>query len=266
MKKIVLIPIRHRGNLQIAIHFAFSNEVKEHLLKLKNVKWSRTNKMFYIPFSSENKRKIYQHLNSKGWFVDYSQLQYFPEESCPRDRLRDQFSARQKKIFQEYIAYLQGRRLSASTVRTYSGFIEIFMEFIGNRALSEIGNRDIERFMEQKVVVRNYSISTHRQITSALKQFSSLYPETCIDPQKIYQPPKDRYLPGVLSKEEVIALLQATRNLKHRAALAMMYAGGLRIGELLNLKLKDIDIQRRQIFIKKSKGRKDRMVVLAESI
>ena len=147
MRKIVLIPIQHRGSLQIAVYFGFSQEIKEHLMKFKHIKWSRTLKSFYLPYTQENKGKIFQHLNLKGWYVDYSQLQYLPEESCPKPRLRDQFSEEQKKTFEEYVVYLKGKRLSESTVRTYSGFIELFIEFIGNKVVKEIRSRDIELFI-----------------------------------------------------------------------------------------------------------------------
>jgi site-specific recombinase XerD len=72
-------------------------------------------------------------------------------------------------------------------------------------------------------------------------------------------------LPLILSKEEVINLLQCTKILKHRAILALIYASGLRISELINLELQDIDVDRKQIIIKKGKGRKDRYVILANS-
>ena len=68
-----------------------------------------------------------------------------------------------------------------------------------------------------------------------------------------------------MSKEEVIDLLRYTKNLKHRAVLAMIYSAGLRISELLNLKLFHIDIDRKQITVKNSKGRRDRTVILAQS-
>lgn len=72
-------------------------------------------------------------------------------------------------------------------------------------------------------------------------------------------------LPSVLSKEEVIDLLRATHNLKHRTILALLYSCGLRISEVLRLRLADIDLDRRQLVIYQAKGRKDRYVVLAES-
>ncbi len=72
-------------------------------------------------------------------------------------------------------------------------------------------------------------------------------------------------LPLVLSKEEVIDLIRHTQNLKHRALITMIYSAGLRISELLNLKISDIDVDRRQLIVRQGKGRKDRMIVLADS-
>ncbi len=75
-----------------------------------------------------------------------------------------------------------------------------------------------------------------------------------------------RKLPEVLSIEEILSLIQVTHNLKHRTIIAMLYSCGLRIGELLNLRLADIHLRRRQLQIRNAKGRKDRYVVLADSV
>jgi site-specific recombinase XerD len=109
------------------------------------------------------------------------------------------------------------------------------------------------------------SISSQRQLISAIKLFKAFYPECKIDDLKLTRPKKSKILPTVLSKEQIIDLLRCTKNLKHRAILAMIYSAGLRISELLNLQLNNIDIDRRQIIVKNSKGRKDRMIILAES-
>jgi len=70
-------------------------------------------------------------------------------------------------------------------------------------------------------------------------------------------------LPEILSPQEVAALFQATGNLKHRALLMTMYAGGLRVSEVTHLRVSDIDSQRMMIRIEQGKGRKDRYVMLS---
>ncbi len=78
-------------------------------------------------------------------------------------------------------------------------------------------------------------------------------------------PKRDKKLPVVLSKEEVLKILQVTKNLKHRTIIAMLYGSGLRIGELIDLELSCFDFNRKQLFIKQAKGRKDRYTTISES-
>ena len=164
-----------------------------------------------------------------------------------------------------YISYLEGLRLSNSTINVYSGFIADFLLYIKHNELRTLGNKDVQRFTETMVKKKAYGISTHRQMVSAIKHFANRFEETAIDSPELKRPGKDRRLPTVLSYAEIIALLQVTANLKHRTALALLYSSGLRISELINLKLSALDIERGQILIKNSKGRKDRYVVMAKS-
>ena len=77
------------------------------------------------------------------------------------------------------------------------------------------------------------------------------------------RPRKERTLPEVLSEEEVSNLLHVTQNLKHKAILMTIYSAGLRVGEAIALKIKDIDSQRMQIRVEQSKGKKDRYTLLS---
>lgn len=131
--------------------------------------------------------------------------------------------------------------------------------------MSELSNRAIEAYIEDVYIRRKYSISKQRQFISALKIFKNFNPSLPYESLELIRPKKDRYLPTVLSKSEIIQLIRVTKNLKHRAIIAMIYSCGFRISELINLELRDIDINRRQILIKNSKGRKDRYVIVAES-
>src|SRR3989304_2538015 len=72
-----------------------------------------------------------------------------------------------------------------------------------------------------------------------------------------------RKLPEILSPQEVAAVFRATPNLKHRALLMTMYAGGLRVSEVTHLRVTDVDGQRMVIRIEQGKGRKDRYIMLS---
>ncbi len=87
-----------------------------------------------------------------------------------------------------------------------------------------------------------------------------------LQPELIHRPKCPKLLPNVLSKEEVKQIFDKTSNLKHKAMLSLIYACGLRCGELLKLKFEHVDTKRNLLIIKQAKGRKDRIVPLSAKI
>lgn len=73
-------------------------------------------------------------------------------------------------------------------------------------------------------------------------------------------------IPSVLSREEIRRVLDATKNLKHRTLIALAYGAGLRVSEVVNLKIKDVDFDRSLIYVTQGKGRKDRITLLPEKL
>ncbi|MEM9143850.1 MAG: tyrosine-type recombinase/integrase, partial [Bacteroidota bacterium] len=82
----------------------------------------------------------------------------------------------------------------------------------------------------------------------------------------IARPRKQKQLPKVLSKNEVLDLIDSTNNLKHRCIVSLLYSAGLRRSELLNLKLEDVDGKRMLICVRAAKGNKNRMIVLSPTL
>ncbi len=88
-------------------------------------------------------------------------------------------------------------------------------------------------------------------------------------PNRFYSiecPRKKEHLPGVLSKEEILQMIQATKNLKHRCMISLLYSTGLRRGELLTMKVTDIDSHRMLVKVKQGKGGKDRYTLLRKQV
>lgn len=264
MEQVRLFPLNHKRALQIGIAFKFDNELKTHIKQLTDLNWSRTHSCFYVPFTQKNKAELYWHLKKVNCEMDYSRLQSYKLEVTETQKILKFSASDHVDTMREFESYLNGNRYSQSTVDTYCHFVSMLLKFL-KKPVSEFTNRDIELFVEKEIAAPGYSISTHRQCISALKHFADLHEQSQIDSDKLKRPDKSKYLPVVLSKEQVIDLLRATRNLKHRAVLALIYSSGLRVGELLSLQIKEIDVDRKQILIKNGKGRKDRYVMLAES-
>jgi len=259
---LLLKKVEHRNKVQLLVLFDFNFSLKEQIKSLGYF-WSQTLKGWYTLFTSENISTLKEALkNSATIKLDSSVFESI--EVLPIRKQRN-ISEDNKNVVRLFVKYLKGKRYSESTIKTYFTFVADFFDYIQDTDLESINNRTLELFIEDVFIPRKYSISTHRQFISAMKLFKAFYPECKIDEIQLKRPKKSRLLPTVLSKEEIIDLLRYTKNLKHRAVLAMIYSAGLRISELLNLKLKDIDIDRRQIIVKNSKGRRDRHIILADS-
>lgn len=260
---LLLKKVEHKNKIQLLVLFDFNFGIKEQLKTIGSYYWSQTLKGWYTNFSSEKISILKETLKNKATFkLDASMY-----ESIEVSLIRKQrnISEDNKKIVRLYVKYLKGKCYSESTIKTYFTFVADFFDYIKDTDLESINNRTIELFIEDVFIPRKYSISTHRQFISAMKLFKAFYPECKIDEIQLKRPKKSKLLPTVLSKEEIIDLLRCTKNLKHRAVLAMIYSAGLRISELLNLQLNEIDVDRRQIVVKNSKGRRDRNIILADS-
>ncbi|MDX1761260.1 MAG: tyrosine-type recombinase/integrase, partial [Christiangramia sp.] len=260
METIKLSAFDLHGKTQIGIQFRYDRKMIDHLKLLAGVHWSNTFGCFYLEAQKKNLNQLITHLIGRGYYVDYSAVNISKLPDPASDKTNQE---PERKEITDFKNYLEGLRHSESTIENYTHFVSKFLNFHNFKEYYDL--RDVDRFVEAKIASGHYSISSHRQCISALKHYFELTEQEEIDPTKLKRPDKSKYLPGVLSKEEVIDLLRATRNLKHRSILALIYSSGLRIGELLNLKLSDIDVDRRQILVRQAKGRKDRYVMLAES-
>lgn len=129
--------------------------------------------------------------------------------------------------------------------------------------MDKIDEASIIAFCQYLVIDRKVSAATQNQAINAIKFY---YERVLGGQRKFYclqRPDKEQKLPTVLSTEEITSILKATGNLKHKAILTVIYSSGLRISELINLKIKDIDAERMQIRIEQGKGKKDRYTLLS---
>ena len=263
--KVVLTEFEHRSTPCYGIGFVFNDTIKKTIRSINHVRWSNSKKTYYVPKNKISLHQLYTIFNKKDIYVDYSKIKrenntYQKNKKAPR-----KISDDKKEVIRAFIRYLRGLRLSESTIKTYFTFVADFVEFIDDKPLDTLSNIDVRLFVEKQVKKKKYAISTHRQLISAIKHFGVFLPDSNLVVEELPRPSSSSYLPTVLSKEEVIDLLRATKNLKHRTIIALLYSAGLRIGEVINMELSAIDIDRRQLFIKNAKGRKDRVIVLAES-
>lgn len=155
---------------------------------------------------------------------------------------------------------------SKSTIKTYLGEISAFLALIKNRDADTFDTKRIKAYLFYCHTVLMLTEATIHSRINALK----FYYEQVLKREKIFfdipRPKKHLQLPKVISEEKIISNLFIIENLKHKTLLLLAYSCGLRVSELVNLKVKDINSDRMQISIVKAKGKKDRTVPLSKSI
>ncbi|WP_298766909.1 tyrosine-type recombinase/integrase [uncultured Polaribacter sp.] len=267
MISVTLNSFTHNAKSCIAIKFPYNYEAKEYIKQFKAVRWSKTHATFYIYFTEASLEDLKKHL-AKGNIKILNKAKKQPVSKLSKEVKFELKPINEEKtiVYRHYINFLKGKRFSKATIASYSNFIIEFLRFTDKKPVDNLDENDVRAYIEWAVNTLNYSVSTHRQMVSGFRHFAHFYPACTINPDNIYMPRKDRKLPIVLSIDEVLSILQVTKNLKHRVVIAILYSSGLRISEIINLRLSDFDFKRKQLYIHNGKGRKDRYATIAESV
>ena len=269
--KIVLFSLEHNGKKQIKIDFSHDNYLKNTVKKLNGIKWSQTNNCWYVENKPQNLREIFALFRGIAW-VDANALfkknneTKQPEVEYKKVVLTNAVSTENIDKINKLAQWLNSKRYSKNTIKTYSESLKTFFKFYHNKQASEINNQDIINFNTEYILRQKLSSSFQNQVVNAIKLFFSIIENRNLDIELIHRPRREKKLPNVLSKEEVKTILNALGNIKHKAMLSLIYSCGLRRSELLNLKPADVDSKRGILKIRQSKGKKDRIAPLSKKI
>lgn len=157
------------------------------------------------------------------------------------------------------------RNLSPETIRSYVFQVAQFAKHF-QKSPDLLGPAEVREYQLFLLREKKYARSTLKQVVAALRFF---YRTTLGRQQNLEQlryGKREKRLPEVLNKDEVLALFSSTRNLKHRTVLMTLYATGVRVSELTRLRVEDLDSKRGLIRVHPGKGRKDRYVPLSSSL
>jgi len=239
----------------------------QFLRKFKFVRWDSNLYKWIIPNYGENLELLKSYFNTRIAKIDTNQCDVCKPEKNITDVLMNQKLAeldlQALKEIGQFKYWMEHKRYSKSTVKTYVGAITVFLRFIKPKTSAEATNEDMRRFVYQYMIPRKLSFSYQNQAVNAAKLFFKTIRGSVLITEQLERPRSEHKLPNVLSKEEVAILLKALVNMKHRTMLSLIYSCGLRRGELLNLLPSDVDSKRGLLIIRQAKGRKDRIVPLS---
>lgn len=268
-KSISLYHLMIDGQKMIGIKFAPDRLIQDLIKGLPNPKWSKEYNMAYIVNTKGNLGIIFNTFKGHVW-INYNRFFTNRPVNMGNEAVDVQWFRKRKPVPgyrycpEEYLLKLELKRYANNTVRTYVSFFEMFINHYKAKELSAIDESDIRAFL-QKLVHKNVSNSYLNQAINAIK----FYYEVVLGmPNRFYEierPRKESKLPTVISKAEVLSVIENANNIKHRCIMELLYGSGLRRSELLRLKPADIDSKRMLVRVKGSKGNKDRLTLLSHT-
>lgn len=237
---------------------------------LNNVKWSDTNSMNYIPNNKENLDTVFNLFKGVAWinsghFFNNKPI-HIGGDSVNMDSFRQRIVTDDYRTCPEdFFRKLEIKKYSLSTAKTYISFFEKFINYYRDKSLSCIDENDIRNYLQELVKEGR----SHSYLNQAVNSVKFYYEVVMGMPNRFYsieRPRPEHKLPKVISQEEVAELIKNTSNLKHKCIISLLYSAGLRRGELLNLKIEDIDSKRMLIYVNAAKGKRDRVTILSKHV
>ncbi len=166
---------------------------------------------------------------------------------------------------EEYTARLIRERYSGNTLKQYSAALCRWLHhLLSGIPPDQIGAEAINRYLDS-IAVSNVSYQEINRHISALKFYYERILTLDLEIMGIKRPRRPQSLPKVMSIGEVSKILTASNNIKHLSMLYLAYGSGLRSGEILQLKIHDLHLENKQVWVRKGKGNKDRVVVLSQT-
>jgi site-specific recombinase XerD len=297
--QVILKPLYHRSQQCIGIYFEKNAIVQVAIQKQAGAKWSKTNGCWYVPCTGEtylglkaaienkaeleiaelkkfllerrkanaesslsNNNKNIAGSEKKGNAVkvaNFSKVGNLQKPATSQHKL----SKENAEALQLFCRQLLLKAYSQSTIKTYTNEFVQFLQTIKDKPASDFSVSRLKDYFEYCYSKLHLSENTLHSRINSLK----FYYEQVLNREKFFweipRPKKHLILPKVLGEEELRRLFAAANNLKHKAILFAAYSAGLRVSEVINLRLQDIDRERKQLFVYCSKGKKDRYVALS---
>lgn len=291
MKTVTLKKISHKGKNCIAILFPIDARLNSTVRKLEGVRWSQTHTCWLVDENENNLDGIYKTFNGIASVVSLKSekpasehpgkkkpllpapakssasvpvpvKKQVPAVSSDSDAHREQH----RIALAAYIELLKLKNYSENSIKTYRNHFIHFLHYFSNRKPSAITREEIMDYLVKFRNRQNWSSTIQNQRINAIKFFFEKLLNRKRDVYDLPRAKKEFKLPTVFSEAELRRLILSTQNIKHRAILCLAYSAGLRISEIIALKMADIDKDRMVITLRGAKGKKDRQVMLSETL
>jgi len=251
----------HYGEERLFAAFPFDRKLISIIKEIPGARWSRSKKKWHFNLNPKVVELLKQKFDAKA-ALDATLLKTQWQELEEKEKKKKNSNVNEEtvKAIDYFKLWMEQKRYSSQTIKNYIGQLIQFLTYHQPKNFKELTVEDVERYNHKVIIGNGLSVSFQKGMVGAIKLFYSTTQNAKMNLEKLQRPFTEHRLPEVLSKEEVQQVISATNNIKHKALLSLTYACGMRRGEVLNLKIKDLDSQRKLIRIAQAKGKKDRYV------
>jgi site-specific recombinase XerD len=273
---IQLIPFYYSRQECIGLHGPDADSFHSAIKKISGIKWNRIERCWYIPCT----RAAYDALKKQidqVFTIDTSALRDYLEQRKikvpePQHSIKAITAMQLIKfpLCKENLLAFEAMRnklivkgYSENTIRNYLYEFNVLLRLLKERSVNDLSKDHIQSYLLWLLKEQGCSETKVHTTVNALKFYFEQVMGRGKEFYDLPRPKKPFKLPSILAEEEVLKLIQGVKNLKHKTILMTAYAGGLRVSEIIHLKVKDIDSKRMMIHLHGAKGKKDRMVPLS---
>ncbi len=240
-------PSEHRGQPVILLHFTFDQKLINEVKK-EGAKWSQTKRAWYVQDTPTFRKK-----------VGLSSAQPIKEILVGIHPIN-------QRAFNRFTETLQLKSYSPNTITTYRNEFGQMLYALKEKCVDDLDASQLRSYFLHCTKTLKLSENTIHSRLNAVK----FYFEQVLHRERLFaelpRPKKPSILPQVINAQDIKKILAVTTNLKHNTMLKICYGLGLRVSELIKLKIVDIDSKSMQVFIERAKGKKDRYANLPETI
>lgn len=278
MQLIRIKTLQYKGHIRLGIYCEHDKDLNQFLKNEYNALWSQSLKCWHINYDPITKIKLKQSLGNKHLKVEdldkeeVLNLNSNKISTIPKQPVIAQSSFQQRinpinlHVIELMRDHLILKAYSKSTMKTYLNEMHQFLYRLGNIAADELKPEHLKKYLVFCFEKLKLSENTLHSRINALK----FYYEQVLHRDRFFweipRPKKPLQLPKLLNENELSRLFNALTNKKHKAMLFTAYSAGLRVSEIVALKLVHIDSERMQILVENAKGKKDRYVNLSPMV
>jgi len=260
---------------RIFAEFPYNKKINDAIRQVPGIQWSQADRSWHLPAEKKSVQELQQKINSLA-VIDASILKKQLEEkkkmplamlpAATKKVMLHQLSAGNQLALDIFIKTLQLKAYSGNTIKTYYTEFGVLLKLLGRHLVNDLQEGHIKSYILYLLQKKNYSESQAHTAINAIKFY---FEKVLNRPQivvHIPRPKKPWQLPKVHAAEQVKKIIKSANNEKHKTMLMLAYASGLRLQEIINLKINDINSARMVIEVRRGKGKKDRQVVLSERL